>query len=561
MKQKSKTLLLKSFLILLILSLGTYLRTINLNWDQGHHLHPDERFLTMVGNKIKWPQNIREYFNTDLSPLSPYNQDYGFFVYGTLPLFLVKRLAILLKKDNYDQFNLLGRQISAILDLGTLILIGFIAKRIIKKHWPWAFFIYAISVLPIQLAHFFAVGTCLNFFLTATFLSLIIFYQKSSKIFLASAGVLLGMALACKITAALFTPIAELFIIMNSFKKKNWQSFFINEAILAIFLFFSFRFFQPYAFTNIGHINLQFITNLKENQKLINTPNHFFPPAIQWLKTTPILFPVKNIILWGLGLPLGIITFIAIIFSPLIREKKQQLNFPLWINWFWITLLIVIQGSQYNKTMRYFLIIYPSLAIITGNFVGILLEKIKSQKTKLLVTILTVTIFLVWPLSFIKIYSQPHSRVIASEWIYKNIPQRVTISCEHWDDCLPLPIENKNSIAYHYKIERLQLYDADTNKKWQKINQQLDQVDYLILSSNRLWGSIPKVPDIYPQTAQFYQDLFANRLNWRKIAEFTSYPGFPPLGKSWFFFPDQNADEAFTVYDHPKVIIFEKTVQ
>ena len=36
----------------------------------------------------------------------------------------------------------------------------------------------------------------------------------------------------------------------------------------------------------------------------------------------------------------------------------------------------------------------------------------------------------------------------------------------------------------------------------------LEKTDYLILSSNRLWGSIPTVPEIYPQTSQYYQKLF-----------------------------------------------------
>ena len=522
--------------VIAILFLGAYFRFYNLDWDQGNHLHPDERFLTMVGDKIKWPQDIREYFNTGNSPLNPYNQGYSFFVYGTLPLFLVKKIAIVLKKDSYDQFNLLGRQISALFDLGTLILIGFISKKTIKKYWPWAVFIYAISVLPIQLSHFFAVDTFLNFFLTATFLSLILFYQKDKKLFLVLSGMLLGMALACKITAALFIPIAGLFIIMNSIKKKNLLLFFIYGVIFTIPLILSWRVFQPYAFISFLKINPQFIANLRENQKLINTPNYFFPPAIQWFKTIPILFPIRNIILWGLGLPLGIIAFAAIIFFPLGQGKKQPPDFLLRINWLWIIWLIIIQGSQYNKTIRYFLVIYPSLAIITGGFIGFLLKKIKNKKIKLSTAIFVVTIFSIWPLSFLKIYLHPHSRIQASEWIYNHIPPGSTLSCEHWDDCLPLNLKNKNTLSYNYKIETLYLFDIDSEEKWQKIDQHLEQVDYLILSSNRLWGSIPKIPEIYPQTAKFYQDLLNGQLNFQKVAEITSYPCFPPIGKSQLLF-------------------------
>ena len=73
-----------------VLLFAAFLRLYGVNWDQGHHLHPDERFLTMVTTDIKWPGTITEYFNTDNSPLNPHNAGYGFFVYGTFPVFLTK---------------------------------------------------------------------------------------------------------------------------------------------------------------------------------------------------------------------------------------------------------------------------------------------------------------------------------------------------------------------------------------------------------------------------------------------------------------------------------------
>ena len=35
-------------LLVVILLFGGYFRTIGINWDSNQHLHPDERFLTMV---------------------------------------------------------------------------------------------------------------------------------------------------------------------------------------------------------------------------------------------------------------------------------------------------------------------------------------------------------------------------------------------------------------------------------------------------------------------------------------------------------------------------------
>jgi len=83
--------------------------------------------------------------------------------------------------------------------------------------------------------------------------------------------------------------------------------------------------------------------------------------------------------------------------------------------------------------------------------------------------------------------------------------------------------------------------------------------DYLILASNRLYVPLQKLADCekykkcYPKTAQFYTDLFSGEVGFSQVAEFESYPGFKFLN---LWFSDQSADESFTVYDHPKVIIF-----
>lgn len=76
------------------------------------------------------------------------------------------------------------------------------------------------------------------------------------------------------------------------------------------------------------------------------------------------------------------------------------------------------------------------------------------------------------------------------------------------------------------------------------------------MSSNRLWGSIPKVPEKYPIAAKFYKDLFSEKLGFKKVAEITSYPTIPILN---ILLPDNTADKSFTVYDHPKVIVFKKS--
>ena len=76
----------------------------------------------------------------------------------------------------------------------------------------------------------------------------------------------------------------------------------------------------------------------------------------------------------------------------------------------------------------------------------------------------------------------------------------------------------------------------------------------LVLSSNRLYASIPRLPWRYPVQIRYYQLLFAGQLGFTPVYTATSYPTLGP----WTIV-DDSADESFTVYDHPKVLIFRKT--
>lgn len=102
----------------------------------------------------------------------------------------------------------------------------------------------------------------------------------------------------------------------------------------------------------------------------------------------------------------------------------------------------------------------------------------------------------------------------------------------------------------------MEVFVPDSTEKFAKIDMQLAKGDYYIPTSNRAWGSIPAVPDKYPRMTSWYKRMFDGKLGYKKIKEFTSYPSLEWLGIP-LTLPDQWADESFTVYDHPKVMIFE----
>jgi len=517
----------------------------------------------MVTNDIKLPTSIFEYFDNKISPLNPYNYpSYQFFVYGTFPVFITKYLSVLFNLDNYENIVLVGRSLSVIFDSLNIFLLYFLAQKLFSKKSKLVFLpsiLYATTVLPIQLSHFYAVDTFLSTFILATFIFMV--YDKFYF-----AAITFGLALACKISALYFAPIIGLFLLLNFIKNKKYFALIRLSVICALLSFVVFHLFQPYIFDGVFKINSQFIDNIKQLQSM-STPSIYFPPSIQWLSKTKLLFPLQNIFFWGLGIPLslGFVILTIINFRKIFRYKYVALAF------IWVVFLILYQGSTLTPTMRYFLPIYPFILFVFGY-----LSKFIKQTVYF---ILIIVFHFIYGFSFLNIYSHNHARVDASDWIYQNISPQSTITNEYWDDPLPLPIQNFFSNIYHQVT--LSPYDSDTPQKIDKLYSQIDSADYIIMSSNRLWASIPLVPKLYPFTSKYYQDLFSGKINYSKILEINSYPGFNlpfikncyyfgptnmPHNSSWFvkinclypgiYFRDDTAEEAFSVYDHPKVLIF-----
>lgn len=536
---------MKKPIILAIILLAFFLRFQNINWDSGFHLHPDERFLTMVGNAMKIPSSVEQYFNPDTSPLNPPNVGFPFFVYGALPIILNKIIAVLFGNDTYGAFTLQGRILSGLADMMVLFLVYKTAKLFKKIPPLWATFFYAIAVLPIQLSHFFTTDSFLNLFMFTGFYFSLRFSLRVGHdrplhdIFFSS--LFFGLAIASKVSAIYILPLILFFLCFPLIKQKKFGEllkcllFFFITAYLVI------RVANPYYFRSMDlfdpRLNATFEKSITD-LKAMSDGKVWFPPAVQWNSKAPVLFSLFNLSVFGLGIPYFIFVVIGMVSSLSI----QLLAITLWVVGYFL-----YNSLSFTKALRYLIFLFPFFSL----FAAMGMVKIKNFKFKILVVI----ILLIWPLLFSTIYLQTHTRVQVSEWIYQNLPSQSLILSEYWDDGLPLPIENVHGKSF--KTEELHVFDPDNEEKWQKMNEQLKRADYYILSSNRGWGSVPTVPQKYPEMSKYYIDLFNGKTNYKLIKKIIpSYQFlFPFHPNSWF---NNWFEEAFTVYDHPSVFIFKK---
>ena len=545
-------------LLVAIVLIGAFFRFYDLNWDQNQHLHPDERFLTMVGGDMKMPATFADYLTPQISTMNPANTGNSFYVYGTFPVIANKLIALATGADDYNDFTLLGRMLSGFVDLLVIIMIYKTVElfekeyKLNKKIKYWAAFFYAIAVLPIQLSHFFTVDTFLDAFAFISFYSVLKFSFTKQTRWLLICGLFWGLAVASKATAVFLGPLI-LYFIVNAYtekwkiQKKQLLTIAGDLILVGLTTYLVGRIADPYLFQTGNFLDPEpsklYLQNLKDLQ-IWSNPQAWYPPSVQWIHKTPVLFALKNLVFYGVGVGFTICIGLGIFF--LFKKIRQT---DLYIIFAWVLLFFLYQSLQIVQTMRYFIMLYPLLAILAG--IGF--THTSKQIPKYLQAALLLFV-IIWPLLFFSIYTKPITRVTASDWIYFNIPSNSVILTESWDDALPLPIFDMSSRNYINK--QLPVFDPDTPQKWATMNSLLSQGNYLILSSNRGWGSIPTVPERYPLMTKFYHNLFAGRTSYKEIAQFTSYPSLAYLGIP-LTIPDDNAEEAFTVYDHPKVMIFK----
>lgn len=605
---------LAHWLLLLAILLGAWFRFTGVNWDENQHLHPDERFLTMVETSISLPKSLGEYFDSANSPLNPFNRGHTTFVYGTFPVFLVRVIGEMVGQTGYDEITIVGRLLSGLFDLATVYVIYLIGRRLYGS-WVGAVgaLLAAATAFNIQQSHFFTVDTFATTLIAVALYYAVRISEGSGVGDFIALGIAYGLAVASKINLAVFVAIIGLACVVRIYRQ--WQKgpepsvrprpllewkrtlvgydislrleapnsptrtteertlislvtpalwWAIFAGIIAVLVF---RVAQPYAFQGPGFFNFKFskmwLDNMSYVSKLVSGQIDY-PPSHQWTGRTPYLYPLQNMLLWGLGLPLGLAAWAGVVIAAWQIYKERNLAHLLPVSW--ISLFFLYQGGQFVKSLRYLVPIYPFLALMAGWLVVWCWQRALAWYRKggwrrylpiaaLALALVVVGGSILWAYAVTRIYTRPVTRIAASRWIYENIPPGSHIANEHWDDGLPLRIDGKDGFgAGWYVGHEIQGYAEDEPAKLVQLVDTLDATDYIMITSTRLYKSIPRLPMRYPMMTRYYEKLFAGELGFELIKTFTSYPNLGPIQ-----FNDDEAEEVWTVYDHPKVLIFKKT--
>ena len=589
-------------LIAIIALAGLIGRLWNVDFDQRQHQHPDERFWALTSaamaetpppaphGTILGP--VLDWLDGDRSPASVYRATPS-FVYGPISLAtaqaaaswlhdgvvegrqpaaaladLLDTLGVPLVDDagapRFDtgyQVDLIGRLQGAFLDTITIVVVAAIGRRLgghLAGVLAAAF--TASSVMSIQLAHFFGAEPLLGLGSALIVLCMLRLDRGADLRRAATSGLLLGMSIgltvAAKLTALgiVLVPIAAC---AGLVLRHHRRSDAMRLASVLVGAALAFRVAHPGAFDGLG---LRFSDAYWADLRLTATlPDLETPPSFQWARRIPVLQPLAWLSVYVIG-P-GTVLAAAVGIGALVRRRSEGARaMPTWTRL--VTLASIVMPFAYVvvatfPTTRYFLPMTPAMFAVAGFGTAPFVRRLRTARGRARIApIALVTaglgLSVVWALGFVHgVYGREHTRIEATRWIADNVPPGSALTSQAWDDALPLALPGIDVTAY--RNVQLVMVEPDSVAKVDALADQLLDVDYVIESSERISGTVTRMPARFPSTINFFEALDSGALGFQRIV--TIERGIELFGLR---LPGGAAEEAFNVYDHPPVRIWQR---
>jgi hypothetical protein len=439
--------------------------------------------------------------------------------------------------------------------------------------------------------------------LTAGLMSAVRFAQSGSTRNAIAMGALLGLGMATKFNAiTLGAGIGAAYVAAWLGRKRALRdllAFCVPLTLLFWFLgFTAFEYYavrDPYSYARAIGIQAKMVTGETD-----------WPYTRQYINTAPYLFQLKNLVLWGMGLPLGVTAVVGTVSAaatlllglarrhaptvvtararcgprPALTAVQERLrswmsdgrHAGVWVLLGWAAPYFAYTARLEVKFLRYMLPLAPVLCVLAADLLVRLGRRLsgppgaqecpRMNGRALLVwapATVVLLLSLLWSLAYARVWARLHPWAAASLWFYENAPPGSSYTWEAWGDRLPTDLPARDLYrAEHGFLDRdiwMRIYqDMPPEEKLAHISGALQQADYVILSTPRIYLSVARAPWRYPVAIRYYELLFAEQLGFDLVGKFTAYPGLGPLEIN-----DLSADQSFYDYDHPLVLIYRKT--
>lgn len=510
----------------------------NINWGAPFYFHPDERNIATSVSQLKFPQNLNPHF----------------FAYGSLPIYCVYFLGVLINfisgnhtalfNVDFSQAIILGRIFSATLTVFLVFLIYKTTYKICGKEPALlAVIISCTSVGFLQFSHYGTFEIWISLFSLLMSYLLFLFLKNNKLKYYLLASVVFGLLCALKISSfpLLILPVYVIFIKLKENKKPR----------TLLKLFFAFIFVSTAAYLISAPYNILDTTGFLSSMKYESSVGLGALPVFYtgaFFNTLPIIFQYQNILPFLLNPLLTLISIPALIFVFLNAVKKRDTDMGILLISFFV---LFISGSfVFSKWTRYIVPVLPFFYIFISFFVYQVIKKNTGKKFTYILVIL-ISVSFIFSISYVKtVRVASDTRLAAVDFANKNVKSDSVILSEVYDLGI-LPFNNSFT-----RITLFNFYDLDENPaKKRELGELVKKSEYIVLPSPRVLRSRLNNERHFPKGFKFYSDLFSGKLGYKKIYETPCdiYCRIIYLGD-----PIYNLEETVNVFDRPTVYIFKK---
>ena len=325
-----------NFLLLTLLLVALALRLYGIDWDDGHGFHPDERSFYLRADDMfrvltkgpgyqtwlaQWPgmeSGIPDFWaalSAERSPLNPH-----WFPLGSVLIYalvLIRSIAEPFTDWGAMDLRFAGRTLTALADVASVWLMYVIGRRM---YGSWTGILAAafttFAVIHIQHAHFYRPEPFTVLASLGALWAMLRFIDTRRARDAALLGALVGLAMAPKVSVApIMAPLALTFLwVCKDRAGANWRDLTVPAAVrfaptvllAALAAVVTFFITTPYALLDIE----TFVADIRAQAEMARSAGHW-PFTWQYANTPAFLYQIQQTMIWGLGVPLGIVAWLA----------------------------------------------------------------------------------------------------------------------------------------------------------------------------------------------------------------------------------------------------------
>jgi hypothetical protein len=481
-----------------VLALALAVRLVGIDWALPNVFHVDENWF--AGLALRHVQG-------DLNPHFFHVPSlYSYLVSGVWGLYYLggKALGTFSSMADFREaylrnatvFMLLGRLVTVLFSLGTVILLYLLGKKMfnIRTGLLAALFL-TFSLEHVKISHDMLPDVAMIFFLLPAFLFIWNVYVRGRLGDYLLAGLFAGLAFTTKYGGLfLFLPLVLAHIFRQAEKKRPvWSWIFDLRLVVAGLVFIAVFFLgTPYALLDFQ----KFKTDFQWQSQHLTSVGHYGTSTAMpaWLFYLRHGFK-DNIGSWPQWLVLGGLVL------GLVRHRKKDillLVMPVF--------MFVLIGTWKAYATRYLLPIAPFFILMAAVFLDFLLDKLRllAQRAnarlrpgleKVLPATLAAVFFISPVIRVVRFDRQltfPDTRVVAQKWIQANVPPATRIATESYGP----PLSNRRYIV----LLRHSLSQVDMD--WLSLR----KVRYVVVN-DIMYSRFLEAPREFPREASFYRSL------------------------------------------------------